>query len=81
MVRCHLPDAGRLSRSDSPGDTEMEPKEMSLQVQQSRENQEPSGPPICLVCGSFIIPLRGLLDCSLCCFVICEECEGGLFEN
>jgi hypothetical protein len=55
----------------------MEPKKALTPSRQPRENEEPAGPPACQVCGSYTVPLRGLLRCSLCCFVMCQGCEGG----
>jgi hypothetical protein len=54
----------------------MDPIKFSPPVPQAQDGQEPAGPSTCPVCGSYTIPLRGLLRCVLCGFVICEACEG-----
>jgi hypothetical protein len=54
---------------------------MSPQYQRPAEQEEPAGPSRCPVCGSHTVPLRGLLRCSLCYFVICEGCEGVGFTS
>jgi hypothetical protein len=57
----------------------MEPKKLSPLTYQPSGAEEPAGPSRCPVCGGCTIPLRGLLRCSLCCFVLCESCEGDGF--
>jgi hypothetical protein len=54
----------------------MEPKPMIPYTQRPREHEEPAGPASCPVCGGPTVPLRGMLRCLLCCFVLCEQCEG-----
>jgi hypothetical protein len=57
----------------------MEPSKLSLQAQKLLISEEPIREPLsplCPVCGSYTIPIRGLLRCLLCGFVLCESCEG-----
>jgi hypothetical protein len=57
----------------------MEPSKLSLQAQKLLISEDPireSLCPLCPVCGSYTVPIRGLLRCPLCCFVLCESCEG-----
>jgi hypothetical protein len=54
----------------------MELKLLPPQPQLPPEYDEPAGPAACPVCGSPTVPLRGMLRCTLCCYVLCEECEG-----
>jgi hypothetical protein len=54
----------------------MEPSKLSFQTQEPQNSEEPIVASLCPVCGSYTIPIRGLLRCSLCCFVYCEACEG-----
>jgi hypothetical protein len=54
----------------------MEPKLLPPQRQQSADHEEPAGPSACPVCGSPTVPMRGMLRCTLCCFVLCEGCDG-----
>ena len=54
----------------------MEPSKLSFQTQELQNSEEPIGTSLCPVCGSYTIPIRSLLRCSLCCFVLCEDCEG-----
>jgi hypothetical protein len=49
---------------------------MSPTPQRISQMTEPAGPASCPICGSHLIPLRGMLRCVLCCFVLCEACEG-----
>ena len=65
-------DSGQLSE----GGNEMEPIKLSLQAQELLISEEPVREPLCPICGSYTIPVRGLLRCPLCCFVLCEACEG-----
>jgi hypothetical protein len=54
----------------------METTPMISLAPQPKENEEPEGPSACPVCGGPTVPLRGLLRCLRCCFVLCEGCEG-----
>jgi hypothetical protein len=54
----------------------MEPNQTPSLVHPPRQHDDPAGPSACPVCGSGMVPLRGLLRCSLCGFVFCEGCEG-----
>jgi hypothetical protein len=54
----------------------MESRLSPPQSQQSAEHEEPAGPGTCPVCGGPTVPMRGMLRCTLCCFVLCEDCEG-----
>ncbi len=54
----------------------MEPSKLSLQAQKLQNSEEPIQESLCPVWGSYTIPIRGLLRCPLCCFVLCESCEG-----
>lgn len=54
----------------------MEPTKLSSQSQKLPNSEEPIGESLCPVCGSYTIPIRGLLRCLLCGFVLCESCEG-----
>jgi hypothetical protein len=42
---------------------------------------EPCGPPVCPVCGGPTVPLRSVLRCLRCAFVICQACDGDLGEG
>ena len=59
----------------------MERNQLSTQTLHTPHCEEPEGPSRCPLCGGSLVPLRGLLRCSLCCFVLCESCEGGLGES
>jgi hypothetical protein len=51
------------------------------QVPHPRDIDEPAGPASCPHCGGRLVPLRGLLRCSFCYFVVCQDCEGGQGEG
>ena len=54
----------------------MEPSKLALQDPRISDKEEPIGEPLCPICESYTIPIRGLLRCRLCGFVLCESCEG-----
>jgi hypothetical protein len=59
----------------------MDRNQLSTEVQHAMGSQEPQGPSRCPVCGGTLVPLRDRLRCTLCCFVLCEGCEGGAAEG
>jgi hypothetical protein len=44
------------------------------------ERKEPPAPPLCPVCGAFLLLMRGFGRCPRCQYRICEECDGGAEE-
>jgi hypothetical protein len=53
----------------------MESSKKPSQLSRPPSSPEPAGPSRCPHCGSYTIPIRGLLRCMLCSFVFCEGCE------
>jgi hypothetical protein len=59
----------------------METTPMILLPQRPIEHEEPEGPSACPVCGGPTVPVRGMLRCLRCCFVLCEGCEGARVQG
>ena len=53
----------------------MDLNRIAVALQSQPNAEEPAGRPLCLVCGGPLMPLRGVLRCLRCCFVLCESCE------
>ncbi len=53
----------------------MDTPDTVVATERRHDTEEPCGPITCPVCGGPTIPLRGVLRCLRCCYVICEACE------
>jgi hypothetical protein len=53
----------------------------TVEAGQQSQPQPPKSGATCPLCRGGLIPLGGVSRCSRCLFIICEGCEGGVFDD